>query len=149
MLAQLDELKNGEVSGHQYAARSAIKIDATIEKTTETQFKLTVDFKIKPDWHINSHQPIQKQLIATAINAVDDNHWQLSDIQYPAHELVKTNIDTELLALYQGEFKIGANILKKITTENRPLKINLNLQACNQNTCLAPELITLFLSPAR
>ncbi len=149
MLAQLDELKKGEISGHLYAAHSAIKIDATTEKITATKFKLMIDFKIKPGWHINAHQPIQEQLIATTIKVTDGNHWQLSEIQYPSYELVKTNIDAEPLALYQGEFRISANLMKKITIETSPLKIELNLQACNQKTCLAPELITLFLSPAR
>ena len=148
MLAQLDELKNGEVSAHQYAARSAIKIDAEIEQTISKQFKLTIHFIIKPDWHINSHKPIQKQLIATTISMADENHWQLSDIQYPAHELVNTNIKIELLALYQGDFKITANIVAKKGVITHPVKINLNLQACDQNVCLAPELLTLFLNPA-
>jgi hypothetical protein len=77
----------------------------------------------------------------------DENHWQLSDIQYPAHELVKTNIKTELLALYQGNFMITANIVAKKGVINNPVKINLNLQACDQNICLAPESLTLFLNP--
>ena len=78
----------------------------------------------------------------------EDNHWQLNDVHYPAHELVKTNINTELLALYQGDFKITANIIAKKGVITDPVKINLILQACDQNVCLAPERLTLFLNPA-
>ncbi len=149
MLAQLDEMKNGEVSAHQYAARSAIKVDAEIKQTDEQQYKLNIHLKIKPDWHINSHSPIQEQLIATTLSLVDEDDWQLNSIQYPADELVKTNIKTERLALYQGDFKISANLLVKKEGINPPLKLNLILQACDQNVCLAPETLTLYLNPKK
>ena len=67
-------------------------------------------FKIKPDWHINSSKPLQKQLIATSISVIDNPKLQLSDINYPKPELIKTNFNRETLALYQGEFKITANL---------------------------------------
>jgi hypothetical protein len=75
MLAQLDELKHGEVSGHQYTARSAVKVDAKISKIGSNQQTLDIHFKIKPDWHINSHRPLQKELTATAISPVNKRLW--------------------------------------------------------------------------
>ena len=42
MLAQLDELKNAEVSAHQFAARSAIKIDAKINQLDSNKYNLDV-----------------------------------------------------------------------------------------------------------
>ncbi len=146
MLAQLDELKKGEMGAHLNAARSAIKVDAKLSELNTDQYNLTVHFKIKPDWHINGHKPLQKQLIATKIN-VDDQQWQLSDIQYPQAELIQTNFNKETLALYQGEFKITANLIAKESTIYKPIKIDLTLQACNQDSCLAPELLTLLVNP--
>jgi len=148
MLAQLDELKNGELGAHQYAARSAIKVDGKIEMLGANQYKLNIHFKVKPDWHINANKPLQKQLIATTINVMDSQNWQLSNIQYPPAELIKTAFDKEPLALYQGNFIISADITTKTRLNTKPVNINLNLQACNQNSCLAPELLTLYLSPA-
>ena len=148
MLAQLDELKNGEVSTHQYAARSALKIDATIDQLNSNQFNLNIHFKIKPDWHINGHKPLQKQLIATEIN-VDSQYWQLSAVDYPQAELVKTSFNKEVLALYQGDFSIRANLTSKADFSNKPIKLDITLQACNQDSCLAPESIKIFLSPIK
>ncbi len=147
MLAQLDELKNGELGAHQYAARSAIKVDGKIEMSGVNRYKLNIHFKVKPDWHINANKPLQKQLIATTINVVDSQNWQLNNIQYPAAKLIKTAFDKESLALYQGQFVITADITSKTRLNTKPVNININLQACNQNSCLAPEFLTLYLSP--
>lgn len=147
MLAQLDELKNGEVSAHQYAARSTIKVHAKINKTGFNEYNLRIHFKIKPEWHINSNKPLQKELIATTISPVNKKLWQLEDIQYPQAKLTKTNFGAESLALYQGNFTISAKLIAKTGFKREAIKIGLNLQACNQDSCLAPELLTLFLSP--
>ncbi len=147
MLTQLDELKKGEISSHQYAARGAIKIDASIQKKHQQQ--LTIHFKTQPNWHINAHVPLQKQLIATTIDTINKQHWQLSDINYPPAKLVKTNFDKQSLALYQGEFTITATLIPNSKLNQETLKINLNLQACNQNSCLAPELLTFFVNPVK
>ena len=147
MLAQLDELKNGEVGAHQYAARGTIKVDGKIEMIEANQYKLKVHFKINSDWHINANKPLQKQLVATSISVIDKKNWQLSKIQYPQPELVKTNFNKESLALYQGDFEITANMTAKDGVNNDPIKISLILQACNQNSCLAPESVTLLLNP--
>ena len=144
MLAQLDELKKGEISSHQYAARGAIKVDAKVNNN-----KLLLQFTIKPGWHINAHVPLQKQLIATDITVLNKQHWQLSDIQYPPAELVNTNFDKQSLALYQGEFTISAKLTPLSVLKSEAVKINLNLQACNQNSCLAPELLTFFVNPVK
>lgn len=148
MLSQLDELKNGEVGAHQYAALGAIKIDATINRVDNNQYKLHINFKIKPDWHINSHTPLTEQLIATTISPVNKKNWSINNIQYPQAELIKTNFGNEALALYQGEFTISANLVSKTTLITESIKININLQACNQQSCLAPELLILTLNPA-
>ena len=149
MLSQLDELKNGETSPHQYAARGAIKVDAKTHKTINNIHQLNIHFKIKQGWHINAHIPLQKQLIATTISPANKQIWQLTDIKYPQAERVKTNFNKQPLALYQGNFSISANLSAKAGFKIEPVKIHLNLQACNQNSCLAPELITLYLNPTQ
>ena len=148
LLAQLDELKKGEVSAHQYAANGAIKIDAQLRRTkVSQQYVLEVHFSSQADWHINSHQPLQQDLVATTINVVDQQYWQLRQIDYPEPELIQTQINRQALALYQGVFKITAHLMTNPVLKAQALKVTLNLQACNQNTCLAPEAITIYLSP--
>ena len=147
MLAQLDESTHGEVSHQQYAARGAIKIDTTIDKTKQNEYKLTIHFKAHSDWHINSNKPLQKDLIATELSIDDKQDWLLKDIQYPQAELIKTKFGAKEMALYQGAFTVSATLSKKGTSDHfTPIKIKLNLQACNQESCLAPELLTFFMS---
>ncbi len=145
MLAQLDELKNGEVSAHQYATRGAVKVDAEIDNMANNQYGLRIHVKTKAGWHINSDKPLQKDLIATTVTVVNEQLWQLEAIQYPQAELVKTNFGDKSLALYQGDFTISAKLTTKAGFKIEPIKIQLNLQACNQDSCLAPEALVFFL----
>ncbi len=144
MLAQLDELKKGEITAHRFAARGAIKIDAETKTEGANQKKLILKFSIKPGWHINSHQPLQKQLIATDIAIGNSEFWELKSIQYPQPKRLKTEFEDQPLALYQGQFKITADLTAKAAFKYSAVKIKLTLQACNRQSCLAPEELILY-----
>lgn len=101
----------------------AIKIDATINKVDATQYKIRIHFKVKSGWHINSHTPNQKQLIATTIIPVNEKVWQLNEINYPHAELVKTKFGHEPLSLYQGALQFLPTLLQNLDLNLSKLKL--------------------------
>ena len=139
MLAQLDELQNGEIGPRQYAARGAVKITA---RRTAADL-LSVDITIADGWHINAHQPLQKNLVATTIELQGQSPWRLLDIRYPQAKLEKLRFEQQPLALYQGQIQIQATFSLQPEQAANPIHLQLQLQACNQDSCLAPETIQL------
>jgi uncharacterized protein YyaL (SSP411 family) len=139
MLAQLDEIKNGEPGSRQYASRGAVKINANLSK----QHKLNITLDIAEDWHVNAHQPLQESLIATEISLKNNTHWQLESVSYPKPTLETLRFEKQPLALYQGQIQIQARLRKISESKHFPVHVTLQLQTCNQENCLAPETISL------
>lgn len=145
------ELRTGQKQLPVYGGRGKIRIDAYLkeEKELNNNYKLSINIKLKDRWHINAHQPLEKHLIATKFELLNNSQWQLEKIQYPDHEIVKLGFSDEPLALYQGEIKINAALSKKT---NKAIKkgdlfnpvVKLSLQACSDDICLLPEQFVLF-----
>lgn len=128
-------LNHSSISTTQYAAKGAV----TIRVSRSTDHQLTMMMQIKPGWHINAHQPIQKYLIPTTISLPSD---ELSHIIYPPESLKKLNFGHEPLALYENQLEITATLPAAFI--NKPIiKIQTQLQACNDQHCLAPETLDI------
>lgn len=138
MLAQLDERLNGETGPRQYAAGGAIRITAR----HETPYTLDITIDIAEGWHINAHQPLQQDLIATAVELQEQSPWQLQEVHYPEATLEKVRYQANPLALYQGRVQIQVRLAATHESAG-PIHLQLQLQACNQDSCLAPETIRL------
>ena len=142
LLAQLDEMRNGEIGPRQYAARGAVKIEA---RPVEQQGKSTVaiDLNIRDGWHINAHQPARQALIATEVKLLNDSAWTVDTVTYPDPVLKTLAFDKDTLALYQGQVRIRAELSRHDSETREPLKLSLQLQACSQEACLPPETVNL------
>ncbi|MDX2506515.1 MAG: thioredoxin domain-containing protein [Gammaproteobacteria bacterium] len=152
------ELRTGQKQLPLYGGRGKIRIDAFLKEgrndEQKTNYNVKIHIKLKDRWHINAHQPLQKHLIATKVELLNQSQWQLEKIQYPEHEIVKLGFSDEPLALYQGEVKINAT-LNKNRSKNKGNKetdsessfnpvFKLSLQACSDDICLLPEQFLLF-----
>ncbi len=142
MLSAAGDLFYGEMGAHQFAARGAVVVDALMAGS-----KLTLKLSIKPGWHINSHQPLQKYLIATNLTlSKNTGDWQLGQAEYPPAKMASLGFQKEPLAVYEGQIKVTATLKK--TSHGIPLNkvtpIELHLQACNKNVCLPPETLQLL-----
>lgn len=146
LLIGADQLLDGETGDIQFAARGAVSVRGKLDPVDSNNYLLKIDLQIKSGWHINAHQPLQKDLIATEIALKDKlKGWQLEAVSYPPALQKKINFQRSILALYEGTIQLQAKI-KKQNTDNRLLPINLTLQACNDQYCLAPENIQLNIS---
>lgn len=163
------ELRTGQRQLPVYGGSGKIRIDAFLRKAGNNEpvhkqkkvlsnnYNLSVNIKLKDRWHINAHQPLEKHLIATKIELLNNSQWQLEKIQYPEHEIVKLGFSDEPLALYQGEIKINAALSKKSSKKRNKNTVDketgessfnpvlkLSLQACSDEICLLPEQFLLF-----
>ncbi|NOQ64897.1 MAG: hypothetical protein GQ582_10330, partial [Methyloprofundus sp.] len=122
-----------EIGTTQYAAKGAVSIRA--QRSSNNQ--LSVSIQLKPGWHINAHKPLQKYLIPTRLSFPED---ELSNISYPPASLKKLSFGQQELALYENQISLTATIPEAY--KSKPLiSIQVQLQACNDKRCLAPETI--------
>ena len=146
MLMGAEELINGEQGSRQYAALGAVSVVGRVLPLADNSFQLVVDLSIKQGWHINSNQPLDKDLIPTTLKLVDDTEkWQLAKFDYPDPILKSLGFQRERLALYEGTIRLTARINKQ-SRNSVVIPLELRLQACNDEACLAPETLNLRIS---
>lgn len=127
------ELLNGESGARQYAARGHVKADARV-----AQDRIVVSVAVKPGWHINARQPLQDYLIQTRL--AHDNDAPLTNVKYPDEIRRTLGFQSEELALYEGEFELSADLpAPGLAVQS----VSLQLQACSDEICLAPETLIL------
>ena len=136
MLCGAQLLANGAAGPLQYAARGAVKVYAQVQANT-----LVVDLTIRPGWHIQSHKPLQKELIPTVVGlekAVPG--WRAGALSYPPPILKTLGFQSEQLALYEGQVRITMDLQQIDSAVAGPLiPVALRVQACDESVCLPPE----------
>lgn len=139
LLYGADQLLHGEMADIQYAARGQVSAKAQLDVDQQT---LTVNIHLRPGWHINAHHPLQNNLIATTLT-LDSKQWSIDTLPYPKHELVKLGFQHSKLAIYQGDIQLQATLKPEapntLPWPQQMSAVNLQVQACSEQTCLAPE----------
>lgn len=104
-----------------------------------SEVKLAVKVNIEDGWHINSNKPYEDYLIPTELT-IGTTYFELKKVTYPEAHDFKFSFSEKPLSVYEGQIYIGALLetSKDIKPGKYPLIINLNYQACNDRSCLAP-----------
>jgi thiol:disulfide interchange protein DsbD len=104
-----------------------------------SEVKLAVKVNIEDGWHINSNKPYEDYLIPTELT-IGTTYFELKKVTYPEAHDFKFSFSEKPLSVYEGQIYIGALLetSKDINPGKYPLIINLNYQACNDRSCLAP-----------
>ena len=156
MVKSTSELLDGETGALRYAGFGKVRASASIDKHN----KLSVAIDIAPGWHINSVSPRQKYLIGTSLT--DINGETLANTLYPDEKLTTLAFEKSELALYDGSIKItadmpqlnqldtnssnnvnGSNTDSMTTGATALYPLQLQLQTCSDEICLAPETIII------
>jgi thiol:disulfide interchange protein DsbD len=99
----------------------------------------TLQFRVKPEMHINSHLPHSDLLIPTELVLPQQKAIHLK-VQYPAGHDITLPFDSEKLNVYTGEFAIELNALAKgAVTGRTTVPAELKYQACNNSSCFPPK----------
>lgn len=149
MLLGTGEMLDGGAGPRQYAAQGNVVVNAHIARGSDGTAHLAVDLGIRQGWHVNAHQPLQKELIPTVLTVDGDGkHWELSAVQYPKPETLRLPFQQEALALYQGNVQISGELTWNggdgdSIEAKHTLPVRLKIQACNDQLCLLPEELIL------
>jgi hypothetical protein len=150
MLSGIDDLRNGELSAHGYAAQGRIRVVGRLRSLADSKHLLNLAIQIPDGWHINANQPRSDDLIPTELQlGKPQSAWKLAPVTYPEAKLETLAFQNEPLAVYTGEIQLQA-LLESITAtpDLFPLGFQLTLQACNDEVCLPPEQVELWIALA-
>ncbi|MCU7941525.1 MAG: thioredoxin domain-containing protein [Candidatus Thiodiazotropha sp. (ex Cardiolucina cf. quadrata)] len=142
---------HGELGGLAYAAQGGIRIEGTVALSSN-QLLLSVDIDIPDGWHINSNQPMAKDLIATRLKLSERvQGWQMGPVTYPEEEHQVLAFQQQPLSVFSGKVRLQALVSTEESSPTTPLilPLEIRLQACNDQVCLAPETVTLSLPRPR
>jgi thiol:disulfide interchange protein DsbD len=108
-----------------------------------SEVKLAIKVNIEKTWHINSNKPYEDYLIPTEL-IIQSDHFKIFKISYPKPHDFTFDFSENPLSVYEGEIYIGAlvDVSKDIEPGEYPLIVNLDYQACNDKSCLAPTSVS-------
>ncbi|MEW8030920.1 MAG: thioredoxin domain-containing protein [Candidatus Thiodiazotropha endolucinida] len=142
---------HGELGGLAYAAQGGIRIEGAVALSSN-QLLLSVDIDIPDGWHINSNQPMAKDLIATRLKLSERvQGWQMGPVTYPEGARQVLAFQQQPLSVFSGKVRLQALVSTEESSPTAPLilPLEIRLQACNDQVCLAPETVTLSLPRPR
>ena len=110
---------------------------------TGSEFKIAIEIDVEEGWHINSHKPYDDYLIPTEVVLPENPNFSLQKVVYPEPKDFKLAFSEEPLSVWEGKVFFGAIIKVKDNLEpgDYQLIVELNYQACNDISCLAPTFI--------
>ncbi len=110
---------------------------------TGSEFKIAIEIDVDEGWHINSHKPYDDYLIPTEVVLPENPNFALQKVVYPEPKDFKLAFSEEPLSVWEGKVFFGAIIKVKDNLEpgEYQLIVELNYQACNDMSCLAPTYI--------
>jgi hypothetical protein len=103
---------------------------------------VTLTFRIKPGFHVNSNKPMSPELIPTELKFLPPEDLVIAKVQYPAGVLTSFPFDpNEKLSVYSGDVIIRAMVLPapNAAAGNYTVHAELKYQACDNSACYPPK----------
>ena len=138
--AQLADFGIGEPPpAEKLAAKGYLSLDKV---QPGSQFQIAIVVEIAEGWHVNAN-PAGENLIATEIILPEIPHLAFSETVYPKGEVLKLGSIGEA-PVYHDTITIGIQADLSRTAPIEPIMMDLELryQACNDDQCLLPEMLT-------
>jgi len=109
---------------------------------------LLIELDIMDGWHINSNQPLEDFLIATEITFTVQEGVSYGRMQYMKPELKNFTFSETKVSVYEGIVyaKTTITIPPDFIGSDILIEGSIYYQACNDQSCLAPEMIKLSTS---
>ena len=131
------QLRKRPVTVQAFASDVTVKPGQTI--------KMSIKIEIDEGYHINSSQPLTRNLIATSVSLKKLPQAAITTISYPKGKEVKFQFSPESLSVYEESVRIefAVAISKDAKAGRSNLEIEVQTQACTETLCLAPEIHVL------
>ncbi len=141
-LAAAGRYLRGDTGAMQYAARGRVKVVASLN---DQRTLLKVRVKIAPEWHVNADKPFEEDFIPTRLSVRAKNGTEVQgSVTYPQLVSRKLGFQDKPLALFEKEFDLTFALPEPAT---KTVTSELVVQACNNQLCLLPEMLTLQVTP--
>jgi len=102
--------------------------------------QLAVVVDVEEGWHVNAHKPRDPYLIPTVLELALPEGFAVGRMAYPAPVMYEVEGFPEKLAVYGGQFVIGAEL--RTDPDAKPdaytISLTLRYQACNDRQCMMP-----------
>jgi uncharacterized protein len=147
LLSAVTNHLSGELSSRAYAGQGGIRIEASVNQAAQ-QNLISVHIDIPKGWHINTNQPKSKDLIPTLLSlSKETKGWQLGGVTYPEGVEERLTFQQQPLSVYAGKISLQTLIKRADNSQadTNTLPVELQLQACNDQVCLPPETLRLWI----
>lgn len=139
-------LLTGLLGAQNFSDKSPVEMApvGTVQLRAGASKSVPLDFRIGPDYHINSHKPKSPLLIPTVLKLAPAAKLTLGDMKYPAGQDQSFPFSPdEKLNVYSGDFSIDALVKAPAGTPagTYPVKGELRFQACDRSACFPPRSI--------
>jgi uncharacterized protein len=141
LICGLLEMLVCEQSNQQWCAEGNIHVSASSIKK-EKQSEILLIIKTNNDWHLNH---IQDELNTAPVKIEIEDGRDIFDLSYPDAKTKTFDFQAETLDVYEGTIEIKFRIAceNELKFPDNLIKLKLQLQACNNEKCLAPETVML------
>jgi uncharacterized protein YyaL (SSP411 family) len=138
LMTGINEHLAGEASDLQYGGRGVVRA-----KAAKQEDKLVVTVTMADGWHVNSDAPLQDYLIPTQLTNTAGK--TLENTIFPEAHVRKLGFQRAELSLFENKFELHAKWPGH--KEANSTVVNLQVQACNDEICLAPETLVMTIYP--
>jgi thioredoxin:protein disulfide reductase len=121
------------------------KVTISVQTSSDTlaagdKIGFAVKLNIENGWHINSNQPGEDFLIPTLLSVTSQAKIDTANIVYPVSAKIKTGFSDAPLSVFLDESVI-TGVITAADNDSAEITVNFELQyqACNNQTCSAPE----------
>lgn len=105
------------------------------------EIKIAVPASVDAGYHVNSNKPKEPNLIATVLSITSAEGIKTTATVYPKAKDYTFEFSDKPVSVYEGNFYIFAKVRipEKLKPGNYKLSLNVEYQACNDHSCLAPN----------
>jgi len=135
-------LANLLLSQEQVVSIQVKNFPKELKKNQQFEFDIIAD--IEQEWHINSNKPNEDYLIPTTIAINPENKLKIVKTIFPRAHNLKFSFSDVPVSVFEGRIniKVIALVTDNISKNDKELDVILNYQACNNQTCLAPNSVS-------
>lgn len=146
-LKAMDELRGGPVGISDYAASGNARVSVEVTDRLDNKLHATVELELASGWHVQSDQPLAQNLFATQVSSASEN-WVFDRADYPPADEIKLSFQEQPLSVWSGKVRIPI-VLKPVGQPDIAVKLDMQIQACNDELCLLPETVRLEIPAGR
>lgn len=117
-----------ETTGGPGETRDHVAVEA---RAVEGGAAIVVRLAIDEGFHINANPASEDFLVPTRVTAVDG---EIGPVDYPAGKPFRAEFARSAIDVYEGTLELRVPVAGEV-----PTRLRLELQACNDEVCLAPD----------